>query len=138
MFSFATASFVWWTVLTSHLHLIPAKKKKKDHPRATPKVRSVAKRFRSAISLAVRLVAPAVLCCVSPKLHPQGGASSSHSRVRCPPRRVHCGDVWRFFWDVSITDHTWDVGSLPLHMGGLGIRSADAGLQLFGPVGQMG
>ena len=26
--------------------------------------------------------------------------------------------------DVSITNHTWDIGSLPLHMGGLGIRSA--------------
>ena len=40
--------------------------------------------------------------------------------------------------DVSITNHTWDIGSLPFHMGGLGIRSAVRGLQLFGLVGLMG
>ena len=36
--------------------------------------------------------------------------------------------------DVSITNHTWDVGSLLLHMGGLGIRSE----KVFGLVGLMG
>ena len=76
--------------------------------------------------VAIRMVTSAVLCCAPSELHPQRGALTGHSRVRCTRPRFMRRCVGSLL-DVSITDHTWDVGGLPMHMGGLGIRKAVRG-----------